>query len=193
MNLDLYWFSFLNAVAGHSSILDQLGIFFAAYSEYVWAVVLLLVLFFPKNHRERNRVAIVLGVFAALFARLVVKGLVVLAYPRPRPFVALSTAHQLISSPLAENYQSFPSGHAIFFFALATVLFCFNKKWGSVAVIAATVMGIARVYVGVHWPSDILGGALLGALTGWCTYRYFLHHKVHITNLIVRGLGIVGL
>ena len=193
MNLDLYWFSYIHTFVGRSAGLDQLGIFLAAYSEYVWAVILILVLFWPKRARAKNRVVVVVSVVAGLFARLVVKGLIVLAYPRPRPFVVLSSVHPLISSPLAENYQSFPSGHAIFFFAVATVIFSFEPKWGTLALIAAVLMGIARVYVGVHWPSDILAGALLGSMTGWYFYRYFTHHTSHLTNMIKKGFGIFGL
>jgi undecaprenyl-diphosphatase len=94
-------------------------------------------------------------------------------YDRPRPFVALPDIHPLIATLPSENLQSFPSGHALFFFAIATVLFCFNKRVGVLAFIAAAVMAIARVYVGVHWPSDILGGAVIGMLTGWLAYAWY--------------------
>jgi membrane-associated phospholipid phosphatase len=54
-------------------------------------------------------------------------------------------------------------------------------------------MGIARVYVGVHWPSDIIGGAILGSLTGWCVYWYYSHHKIHTYHIVAKGFRTLGL
>ena len=60
---------------------------------------------------------------------------------------------------------SFPSGHSAFYFALAFSLFYFNKKWGWWFTVLAFFMGLARIFTGVHYPSDILGGALLGLVS----------------------------
>ncbi|MFA6414503.1 MAG: phosphatase PAP2 family protein [Candidatus Paceibacterota bacterium] len=185
MTFDLYWFSALYGLAGSSSVGDWLAVFFASYSQYVWAAVLLLFFFWPMHGRVQNRIMIVLSVAAALVARLVVKGALMFAYPRPRPFVELASVHPLINSPLAENFQSFPSGHTIFFFALATVIYCFNRTWGTVALVAAALVGLSRIYVGVHWPTDVLAGALLGALTGWAVYRFYIALRVRYFNPVV--------
>jgi len=53
----------------------------------------------------------------------------------------------------------------VFFFTLAMVVFYRNRKWGTWFFIWALINGIARIYVGVHWPLDILGGALIGILS----------------------------
>jgi undecaprenyl-diphosphatase len=73
--------------------------------------------------------------------------------------------------------SSFPSGHAAFFFALSTVLLLYNKKfyprpkfwWGAglFFFLASFLISIARVFVGIHWPSDILAGAAIGIFSGW--------------------------
>ena len=81
-------------------------------------------------------------------------------YNRPRPFAALSDARQL----LTDSAWSFPSGHAAFFFAIAMAIYLYNKRWGTWFFIAAILISIARVIAGVHYPSDILVGALVGAL-----------------------------
>jgi len=78
----------------------------------------------------------------------------------------LTSVHKLISVSAVENLQSFPSGHAIFFFALSTVIYSFNKKLGIFFLAFSTLMSIARIFVGVHWPSDILAGAILGTIIG---------------------------
>jgi len=73
---------------------------------------------------------------------------------------------QLVRTP-GEDYQSFPSGHALFFFAAATAIWHYDKKLGYAFFFAAALISSARIFVGVHWPSDVIAGAALGILTGW--------------------------
>jgi undecaprenyl-diphosphatase len=107
---------------------------------------------------------------AALLARFAVKGLILLFYTNPRPYAGDFSAIQLAATP-GEDFQSFPSGHALFFFAAAMAIYRYDKKLGILFFAAASLISLARIFVGVHWPSDILAGALLGILTGWLTYK----------------------
>lgn len=183
MHLDTAAFLFVYGLSRFTP-LNAIGVFLAEYLAYIWAIVFAIVVFWPSAQKIRNRVTITVSIIAALIARLIVKIAIVFLYPRPRPFIALSDIHTLITTSPFENLQSFPSGHAIFFFAAATVIFCFNRKIGLIALIAAAAMGAARIYVGVHWPSDILVGAALGILTGILTYRYYASHKKYIDDKI---------
>ena len=171
--MDTSLFLLIYGASHHSPLLDGTAVFFAEYSQYVWVLILLIALFWPYKDRVQNRTVILISIGAALFARLVVKTAILSVYSRPRPFVSLPDIHPLIATLPYENLQSFPSGHAMFFFAIATVVFCFNKRIGLVAFIAAALMAIARVYVGVHWPSDVVGGAIIGALIGWLAYLWY--------------------
>jgi undecaprenyl-diphosphatase len=83
----------------------------------------------------------------------------------------LDTAKKLI----AENadFKSFPSGHAAIFFAIATAVYLYNKKLGIWFFVVAILMGMARIFVGVHWPSDILGGAVIGIISGIIVGKIF--------------------
>lgn len=144
-------------------------IFFAEYLQYVLGLLLLAVIVLSKNKMKQAYMAAT-AVLAALLARFAVKGLVLLFYSNPRPYAGDFTARQLVLTP-GEDFQSFPSGHALFFFAAATAVYCRNRLLGMIFFAAATLISLARIFVGVHWPSDILAGALLGILTGWLTCK----------------------
>jgi membrane-associated phospholipid phosphatase len=77
-----------------------------------------------------------------------------LVYPEPKPLVGLP------------HSGAFPSGHAATAFACATVLAWASPRLRIPAFVLAAAIAWSRVYVGVHWPLDVLGGALLGALMG---------------------------
>ena len=59
---------------------------------------------------------------------------------------------------------SFPSGHTAVSFAAATAIYAIDKKWGIAAYVFAVVMGFSRLYLGVHFPLDVLGGAVVGTV-----------------------------
>lgn len=96
------------------------------------------------------------SVGVALFLRFLLSALV----DRPRPFLAHVDVALLISPPL---HTSFPSGHAAAAFAIASALFYANHRIGIVAVLIAIFVAFGRVAVGVHYVTDIIGGAILGA------------------------------
>lgn len=179
MNIDLTLFRILNDFAGHSPLLDSAVIFLAAYSQYLWLAFLIVLCLRPSPHRSRYRIMMLLGSAAAIFARVGVKTVIVMAWARSRPYVVVAGAQKLIDTLPSEAYESFPSGHAIFFFALATVISTFDRRLGWWAYGAAALMGLSRVYVGVHWPSDILAGAALGVMTGWVFVRIWQWYTAH--------------
>ena len=85
-------------------------------------------------------------------------------YNRPRPFEVLENVVKLTDHTTG---SSFPSGHAAVIFGLAGFLFLHNRKIGLWFLAAAVLIGIARVAVGVHYPSDILGGLTVGLVSAW--------------------------
>ncbi len=103
---------------------------------------------------HRRRAAIFLAVVAAVYvADLCAYGLK-LAIGRPRPDL-----RPLVGLP---PDGSFPSGHTATSFAGAAVLACFAPRLAPFLYLLAAAIGFSRIYVGVHWPLDVLGGAVLG-------------------------------
>jgi undecaprenyl-diphosphatase len=129
---------------------------------------------------------VLVSIFAAFVARFGVKSIILLFYNRPRPFMDLPLTHKLISVNPVENFQSFPSGHTIFLFALSWVVYSFNKKLGIFFIVCSAIVGMARIFVGVHWPSDILGGAVLGIIVGIGINWLYISYKDCVYNFIVR-------
>lgn len=167
MTLDTSLFFVLNNLAGQSRIFDLLIIFLAQYLAYIVTVVFLITAW-----QGRDRLAVFwIPIISALVARMGITELIRFFYHRPRPFTTYPV-HQLLS----HSPWSFPSGHAAFFFALATGVYFHSKKWGIALFFIASIITISRVIAGVHYPSDILGGILIGIA---CAYgaRYIIGGK----------------
>jgi undecaprenyl-diphosphatase len=138
-------------------LLDAAIVFLARYFPYLLALAFLG---FILNERGARRRLFLL--FETALAILLSRGILTegirFFHAVQRPFEAWQAA-PLIPETLG---NSFPSGHAAFFFALATVLFFHNKKWGAWFLFFAVINGVSRIVAGVHWPIDVAGGALIG-------------------------------
>lgn len=162
---DFHWFSVINGLATKSSVLDGLGKILALYGPEIWAGIFLLLWFWPPQRANRARRAVVYATVAGIVALAINVALSHGLPFRPRPFVYLpaSMVHQLI--PHA-NDSSFPSDHAAGSFAFAIGLFYAGSRSGWWALLLAAAIAVARVFVGVHWPTDVLAGAAVGLLSG---------------------------
>ena len=166
--LDLTLFNFINSFAGRWHWLDVLGTFFAEY--FLYLLLLALFIFLLKDFKKYWRM-VAESLIAAVFVRFVVVEIMRRVFFRPRPFV-YHNVHLLLPS-VSANEAAFPSGHASFCFALSTIIYGYNKKAGVFFYIGSFLIVIARVFVGVHWPSDILAGAVLGIVMGWILNKIF--------------------
>lgn len=135
-----------------------------------WIVLGVLLLVFA---RTRRRGAAMLGALATeyVLCDLVIKKLVL----RPRPYLIISQLELLVAQ---ESSTSFPSGHSASSFACAYMLTRLFGKKGAWAYLPAALIAISRIYVGVHYPSDVVAGVLFGTLVGVVMYpllRRFAH------------------
>lgn len=158
----------LNGLAGTSEAADTVIVFLAIFLWY-WVMAAILafaaISLYPKlrGYLRRNVELVIFAVAAALLARYVVTELIRFLYNRPRPFEILDI-HQLVNHAAG---GSFPSGHAALSFAVATAISFYYPKTSILFFLAAVLIGIGRISAGVHWPSDILGGAAVGIGTAW--------------------------
>ncbi|MEA4894707.1 MAG: phosphatase PAP2 family protein [Oscillospiraceae bacterium] len=140
----------------------------------VWIVTGLLLLI-PKRTRRGGFDMLLCLIAAYAVNDLLVKPLV----GRARPYETIEGLRILVS-PLSS--YSFPSGHTNSSFASAIALtLAFGKK-GALAYIPAVLIAFSRCYVGVHYPSDVFAGMIVGTLTALLTY--LLLHKYVKTDLI---------
>ena len=168
-NFDSTIIDCLNRFAKESKAFD----YFIAHiveNELVKGVVVVTVLWFFWFHKSDrlnfNRGRIIIGLTAAIFAVALSRTLTLLLPFRARPFVDpnLHFVRPYYMQPEGlQKWSSFPSDNAILFFSLATCMFLISKRVGLLAYLYAFfVICFPRIYFGYHYPTDILGGALIG-------------------------------
>ncbi len=171
--MDLLLFHYLYDNIAHKNLfIDRLVFLFAEVLPYIF--VLLIWVWFIVRKRSKYVIFIGLaGLISALISRLVIVTVIRFFVEKSRPFAELGITPVFPHDPS----HAFPSGHAAFFFALIPAVFIFSKKAGLIFSFVVILMALARVIAGVHWPSDVLAGAIIGLLTGHIlmilyVYRY---------------------
>lgn len=129
---------------------------------WFWIVVALLFIILPFNRKIGFQAAVAL-ILTAIVCNVILKPSIM----RARPCWIEPEIELLVKVP--RDY-SFPSGHSNASFAVATSIFMRNKKLGIPAIILATAIALSRLYVFVHWPTDVLAGILVGITGGIVSY-----------------------
>lgn len=126
-------------------------------------IVIAVVLLIPKKTRKTGAAMGVAMLLGLIIGNGIIKNLVM----RPRPFNTIGTAvlkQNLLIDPPTD--WSFPSGHTLSSFAAATAICKDHAVLGCAAFVMAILIAFSRLYLQVHYPSDVLAGALLGFLLG---------------------------
>lgn len=137
--------------------------FFTAYANYGVVLFALLLLAAYLQGRQNGDLRVVAGAVWAAGSALVALGigqLIGSAVDRARPYATMPGVHVLVDK---STDFSFPSDHATVVGAVAAGLLLTNRRWGIIATVLAVLMAFTRVYVGAHYPGDVLAGLALGA------------------------------
>lgn len=174
MGLETQIFNAIHDLAGQSKLLDWAMVFLASYLGYFLILGVIYILFKEKDWKKSFLNFSFLSI-AVILSRGLLTEIIRFFYFRPRPFVALEFEPLFNHSALQ---AAFPSGHASFYFALAFALFFLGRRrLGLWYAVGAVFMGLARVYAGVHWPLDIVAGALVGLLAAFVVKSLLSHIK----------------
>ena len=167
MNWEFSFLYFLQEL--HNPILDKIMVFVTKLGDggLLWIGLAIVMLFFKKYRKCAVSIGIAL-VFKELLGNMILKELIM----RERPCWIDPTVELLIKSP---SSFSFPSGHTFDAFAASFTIFLNHKKEGIAAMIMAVFIAFSRMYVFVHFPTDILGGMILGI--GVAVLTYFIVHR----------------
>ena len=170
-SIDYNIFVWLNDLIKDSNLAKIIVYFLAKYLIFVFFLVLGYLFWFYKKgtpeeyHAKRATVY----TFLALAWAFLIDQISNLIFVRNRPFVSHLDVKQL---SVTVDCTSFPSAHTIFAFAIATSIYMAGyKKLGVLLYFLALSIGLARIAAGVHYPSDILGGAILGIFASWLVQR----------------------
>lgn len=145
--------------------LDIIMKFFTALGDSgaIW-LLFGIIFFFSRKYRKAG-FDIIITVALCFAVNEILKRLLM----RPRPFEVYKWLTVLIARP---SSWSFPSGHSFVSFAAAYAYMCSIKKSGYIAYPVAALIALSRPYVGVHYPSDIVVGAILGTATAIIVYNF---------------------
>lgn len=161
----------------HIQILDKVMILFTAAGDkgLIWILISLVLLI---NKKTRFIGIVTLG--ALILSTIMGEGILKHIIQRPRPYVDFPSFHLLVDK---STTYSFPSGHTTSSFASAYVLSKYLKKYSPLIWIVAIAIAFSRLYLFMHYPSDVIAGMVLGLICGKVTV-YVYEHKIKNKLLI---------
>lgn len=159
-------------------------------SDYLITLLLglsLVVIWFGSEEpltRVQKQIGVFVSLFSMAFANLIVLVMNIF-YFRDRPFIDLDL--QLLFYEPTDS--SMPANSSAAFFGLALAFYRYDKKVGRLLILIAAIHGFLRVYTGVHYPSDIIAGALIGAIAAFVGHKFFSFLR-SIPTIVVKLLRI---
>lgn len=167
MVVDLSITQWLNGFAGRWPALDVVGVFMATALLFMIGATVVVII---AQRASTVRAIFVVEVVATLVIAYSISQFVGVVAFRERPFVQ-HPIRQLIAKDA--NEKSFPSDHATLAFALAIpAAVVVRRRWASAfLLLSAVLVGLGRVFVGVHYVSDVIAGGVLALIVWWFVHR----------------------
>lgn len=135
---------------------------------FIW-IVAAVVLLANKKHRKEGEAVTLALVIGFIITNVLLKNIVA----RPRPYTVLEGLKILIDAP---SDYSFPSGHTCSSFGAALAMLSLSdRRLGIAACVLAVLIAFSRLYIGVHYPTDVLAGLLIGAFSAWMSVKIVMN------------------
>lgn len=160
----LHWFESL-----HNPITDPImyAVTCLGNAGIIWIIIAVLMLFvLPKRYRKVGLTVTIALILSLIMCNGVMKNL----YQRVRPFNADTSFENLYNVFASIHDWSFPSGHTSASFAAAVAIVLWRRKEGIAALVLAVLISLSRLYLTVHYPTDVLASLVLGSLYGVAAY-----------------------
>lgn len=163
-NLDINILNFIRDNLSNA-VMDKFMVVITSLGDkgLIW-IVMALILLAVKKYRKIGIILLIALLMTSLLGEGIVKNIV----QRPRAFITYPDISIIINPPTS---FSFPSGHTASSFAAAVVLGHYFKKWSFLFYFLATLIAFSRLYLFVHYPSDIIVGIALGTICGLLTIK----------------------
>ncbi|MED3996339.1 undecaprenyl-diphosphatase [Peribacillus frigoritolerans] len=176
---DYEWFKFINSKVQQYPLIDNIMIFFAEYVQYAFVLLILLLWLLNKS----NFRVIAFQAMVSFTLAYSINRIIELFIYRERPFIS----HEIIQLIEHSANSSFPSDHATSAIAIAVTLWLSSHRFKYSWFILAIIVAFSRVWVGVHYPLDVVAGVLNGVIIAVFTH-YLLFKVKPITLLIERPI-----
>lgn len=163
MSIELKILDFIQTL--HTPVLDKIMVGVTKLGDVgiIWIILTAILLIIPKT-RQTGGVMLVALVVQTVLCNVILKNL----FARTRPYDVNTTVQLLV--PKLHDF-SFPSGHTSASFTAVSALYFSKDKLWKPALVLACLIAVSRLYLYVHYPTDVLGGLLLGVLSGYIGYK----------------------
>ena len=185
-NIDQSIFTFINQSLSNN-FFDNFLVFIR--NKYVWLpLYMFLIAFFIFNFKKKGLIIILIAFITVSISDFTSAGLIKPTVERLRPCNDIGENPNVISRVNCGGGYSFPSSHASNHFALGVyfflIFFSLSKVVSYSFLIWAGLISFAQIYVGVHYPIDILGGLILGSIIGFLEFKFFkqIENRYFIKN-----------
>jgi undecaprenyl-diphosphatase len=177
--LDASIFRALNDFCGVSPTLDRVVVHLEVLKNSLFMGIVGVLWYWPDKEMPRRRETILIMILAVALSLVANRAISTLLPYRDRPMYAIgANAPTFEWHADLEHWSSFPSDNATYLFAIAASLWSISRGWGLFFGIFAAFAAMARVFLGIHYPSDVAVGALLGIATSLAVNREWVRNKI---------------